>query len=1156
MKKYCLLLVTTLICTFSGNSQIVGTDVFLQGRYVEIGMLRNGAFGAGSVPAGYHPRTSIAGGGSHLAEVYDIGHDGWAVGTPAYMGDYTYHGSPFEGWGLEVAGARSHAFVPGSFSHGAGGSLTGNITGYANSGGVARAFWSGTAAGGQLVIDMETRVDTNASHVKINVKLKNTGSVSLPGVYLLRSCDPDVGAGWPGGSFGTNNRIISQAGISDRVLVAASSSGAYTTASLGLGAKDSRAKAFIYNWWSPPVTVSFADIYAQTVTGSGPYYYDSVNHPGDIAIGLIFNLGTIAAGDSTTLSYAYIFDGTAGFDSAFAPACTGTPLAGTVSANTSTACSTTGIVLNLSGYSAVTGLTFQWQSSPDSVTWTDVSGATGTGYSFSGLTATTFYRCRVTCTPSSSAAYTAGKKITYTTACPCLHTAGIVNPNTNSACATTAIVLSNTGYTSATGVALQWQSSPDSVTWSDIAGATMVPFSFTGLSATTYYRLKATCIATSLQLFSDVRKITFTSICACSGTPVVTTATASTSYCSGCSLVLNITGLASMSGYTYQWQRSLSAASGWGNISGATTATYTHSPSETYYYRCNVTCSNSGLTNASSSVLVITPHSIIEDSVRQAPDTACSGQLFFIKASGISPLLSVKTFFGDGTTLSASLLVSGGNSYTNFPHYYVAPGAFTVKQILYCDTVAQDSITFTYTHSYCNVLSLKFYIDANTSCAKESTEYFSNHPVLLRVDSNGTAIDTISALSGIYYKVFAPSGTIYSFTLLSGAMYAVCPSGGVIHDTILSGTSTYDTKYMGLYCSSSAFDLAEYVTFFAHTNMGRATILSRNLLCSPQAATQVINYSPKYRYTSAGSYSTPYPSLSSDYSVSWDLAPLSCAGPATLITTRARKATSMTLTIGDTVHTNFMIGPITGDGNVSNNIIDRVDTVRGPFDPNMIEVTPPGCFDYDTILQYTIHFENLGNDTAHNVHVLDTISANLDFRSIEILASSAEMDVYPYEEAGLRIIKFDFPNIKLLDSSWHGLNEGMFVYKIKTKAGLATGSSILNRVGIYFDHAEVVMTNTVQNLKGCPVPPPASVGQFVTHNILVYPNPATDELTIKTEPGTFTFATITNTIGQQMLQQWMTGAVTVMSVKALPAGLYYVTLKGEMGTQVRKFMKL
>lgn len=323
MKKHYLFLF--LFCLVVGgakriNAQISGTNCFMQGRYLEIGEIGNGAFGASGIPAGYHPHlsgTGIPPAGANLAEVYDYGLDGWAVGAPPYMGDYTYPGSPFEGWGLQVNVGRTHAFVPGGFNSAAGGSLTGTIVGYSNTGGRAICRWNGTASAGGMQVRQETRVDTLASWVVVTTVMRNTTAAAMPGVYYLRSCDPDNNQTWAGGGFPTNNQVIYQNDVQHRVLVRATSSTG-PASYFGLGTRDCRAKVFIYNSWSMSTAVDFADMYNQTVPAAyGAYYYDFANHPGDIGIGLVYRIGTIAAGDSAIVSYAYTFNNDAGLDQAF-----------------------------------------------------------------------------------------------------------------------------------------------------------------------------------------------------------------------------------------------------------------------------------------------------------------------------------------------------------------------------------------------------------------------------------------------------------------------------------------------------------------------------------------------------------------------------------------------------------------------------------------------------------------------------------------------------------------------------------------------------------------------------------------------------------------------------------------------------------------------
>ncbi|PJE45264.1 MAG: hypothetical protein CUR32_00070 [Flavobacterium sp.] len=85
-----------------------------------------------------------------------------------------------------------------------------------------------------------------------------------------------------------------------------------------------------------------------------------------------------------------------------APSCSGTPVAGTASAPTSSLClGGVGTTITLSGYtSGVVGITFQWYSSTNGVDFAPISGQTSDTLSIASLTADTQYYCAVTCTDS------------------------------------------------------------------------------------------------------------------------------------------------------------------------------------------------------------------------------------------------------------------------------------------------------------------------------------------------------------------------------------------------------------------------------------------------------------------------------------------------------------------------------------------------------------------------------------------------------------------------------------------------------------------------------------------------------------------------------------------------------------------------------------
>ena len=79
--------------------------------------------------------------------------------------------------------------------------------------------------------------------------------------------------------------------------------------------------------------------------------------------------------------------------------CVDPPTAGTANSNIAQFCNTSAadVTLSLTGNSAGIGQTYQWQSSPDNINWTDISGATSATYTVTGVSASTYFQCNVTC---------------------------------------------------------------------------------------------------------------------------------------------------------------------------------------------------------------------------------------------------------------------------------------------------------------------------------------------------------------------------------------------------------------------------------------------------------------------------------------------------------------------------------------------------------------------------------------------------------------------------------------------------------------------------------------------------------------------------------------------------------------------------------------
>jgi len=266
--------------------------------------------------------------------------------------------------------------------------------------------------------------------------------------------------------------------------------------------------------------------------------------------------------------------------------------------------------------------------------------------------------------------------------------------------------------------------------------------------------------------------------------------------------------------------------------------------------------------------------------------------------------------------------------------------------------------------------------------------------------------------------------------------------------------------------------------------------------------------SPKYVFNNA----SITPSTVSGNTTRWNISPLSCINSSSTLIYVNCETSGPAYLPGDTVLSSYTVSPIIGDTDPLDNTVVRNDIVVGSWDPNYIAAQPEGCIPQETILTYDVGFENTGNDTAHNIFVLDTLSEYLDMSTFRIIASSAAMYVTKINNAGYHIIKFDFPGIMLPDSSHHDLCHGLFIYSIKTKTGIPQNTAIPARVGIYFDHNPVVLTNTIENIVDCPT----YVHEvYNTNKVHLYPNPATNQLTIKTEQDAYTSFTITNSMGME-----------------------------------------
>lgn len=580
----------------------------------------------------------------------------------------------------------------------------------------------------------------------------------------------------------------------------------------------------------------------------------------------------------------------------------------------------------------------------------------------------------------------------------------------------------------------------------------------TGVSAGTTvitYSTNENCIAT--------HTITVTPG-SCTGSPAPGVASiASIGMCSGAADTFSLSGYTPC-GTVLQWQSSPDSIT-WSDVAGATYAPIRISPLTSGYIRCKNTCAASGLSSYSNKIYTPKQNSITAHSILVPRYSTCPATNFRLKICGVSNTLTLITHFGDGQADTMTPHYVAPDCDASIIHDYNISGTYSVKHILLQGGTRLDSVLYDYEHLNCYIMPIEFFFDRDSDCVYDFGDWRNFTPIKTEVDSNGIPIDTVTISGGMYYRAYGPGRTVYTFRplLAHTGLRVFCPSSGVINDTVnYSGTSSI-VKYFSITCdTTSGMDLSIQPAYSKTRSRFEGYIRAFNNFRTLQNATVTMQFSPKYRAEVVG-----MAGIVTGNTITWNLTGLAGNIRPPYLYFRCAYRDSL-LTIGDTIQTSISITPTTGDADVTNNYFFKVDTIRAGYDPNMIEVSPEDLVLPCDELLYTVHFENTGNDTAHNIHVMDTLSDNVELRGMQIIAAPEGMRLAYTTYAGHNVVKFDFPNINLLDSSHHGQNMAQFSFRVKVKRGLPDGIIIPNRVGIYFDDNKVVMTNQVENTIGMP----------------------------------------------------------------------------------------
>jgi hypothetical protein len=267
-----------------------------------------------------------------------------------------------------------------------------------------------------------TAFDVPNNYAFVSADFKTTPSSSVPTYALpsngLINSAATTGLSFQLGGFGSNNALLlsstvssgilsfSATGIADIYMLAASANGSSNlTATIHFSDATSQTIApLTVNDWYDGSGYAIEGVGRVSLTSNGlegasddPRLYQLVMHLDPLNFTKTITGITFAAtltGGTTAAVLGLTTNS----------ACSGTPAAGVVASSTTNACAGVDFTLSLNGFVADGGITYQWQTSPDSTTWTSVASGGTDGTYTTSQSAATYYRAIITCSGSNLSA--------------------------------------------------------------------------------------------------------------------------------------------------------------------------------------------------------------------------------------------------------------------------------------------------------------------------------------------------------------------------------------------------------------------------------------------------------------------------------------------------------------------------------------------------------------------------------------------------------------------------------------------------------------------------------------------------------------------------------------------------------------------------------
>ncbi|UMY66600.1 MULTISPECIES: Ig-like domain-containing protein [unclassified Flavobacterium] len=256
-----------------------------------------------------------------------------------------------------------------------------------------------------------------------------------------------------------------------------------------------------------------------------------------------------------------------------------------------------------------------------------------------------------------------------------------------------------------------------------------------------------------------------------------------------------------------------------------------------------------------------------------------------------------------------------------------------------------------------------------------------------------------------------------------------------------------------------------------------------------------------------------------------------------------------TVTLGQLVFNSAAVA-VASDVNAANDTASYSQMIVGSYDPNDIteahgsKIVVDG-FTASDYLTYTIRFENTGTANAEFVRVENTLDAQLNAGTLEMVAAS-----HPYvlERNGSQLT-WRFNDIQLPPSEENTqIGHGYITYRIKPQPGYAVGDIIPNAASIYFDFNPAIETNVFETQ----FVEAMGVADNMKYAITAWPNPVSEVFHVKAQNGlSVDRIEVLDAVGRIVL----VGNGEEVNVRSLPSGTYFARLTVDGVQKVVKLFK-